>query len=71
MYEPLAAYFGTQIIEVEPGYVAKDPITGETAIVDDEHAVSVGRTIFVTKKNYAAIKAASSPLSSLTLEGSE
>ncbi|NBJ13362.1 hypothetical protein [Microvirga arsenatis] len=60
MYEPLAAAFGTQIIEVEPGYEAKDPITGETAIVDDEHAVSVGRTIFVTMKNYEAIKARAS-----------
>ncbi len=57
MYEPLADAFGTQIIEVEPGYVAKDPITGQTAVVDDEHAVSVGRTIFVTKKNFDALRA--------------
>ena len=46
-----------QIIPVDPGTTLRDPDTGDEAMVDDEHFVVRGNTMWVTHKTFEALKA--------------
>ncbi len=48
---------GVVISQQEPGTIIRHPKTGEEFTVTDGNAVNMGHTIYVTPRNYEAIKA--------------
>ena len=45
-----------ELIIVDSGYIAKCPITKDKAKVDDENSVAILSKLYLTKKNFDAIK---------------
>lgn len=49
---------GVRIVEVAAGTEIVDPKTGNKAVVDDEHGVHLNGVMYLTAKNFEALKRA-------------
>lgn len=62
MSGPFPPFGSTTVVPVDPGTEITDPVTGEKATVTDEEAIRLDGTIYVTPKQFEAIKARTVPV---------